>query len=193
MVEKRLRHSNLDYRLINKCLTEASFINLDLKKEQIYNSDDFNLKQGEVCHFKFNLPKDNWRGVIIKITKASNINFNFVLHRWRKEEKDGYRQEYEYVSTREGVYYSLGGGDIKEVILTVIPNAPNPIIEFKFMEGWVTMFSRPVFYSLIVVGILLGVSLVSGVLIYCHKYIHNLLRNYKIMQRWRFQSRKIKS
>ena len=42
--------------------------------------------------------------------------------------------------------YKLGGGDINEVILTAVATEENPVIEFTFKEGWVTLLSRQMFY-----------------------------------------------
>jgi len=108
----------------------------------------FNLTLGEVCHFKFNLPKDKWKGVILKINKAENLNFTVVKHQWGLPDDKGYRQGYKYQPIHEGGYYKLGGGDIKEIILTVVVTGSNPQFEFVYQEGWVTLFSRPVYYIL---------------------------------------------
>ena len=67
--------------------------------------------------------------------------------------------------------YKLGGGDINEVILTVVATENNPIIEFTYKEGWVTLLSRPMFYALITITGITVIGSVIGFVYYVVKYV----------------------
>lgn len=80
------------------------------------------------------------------ITKAQNINYFISNHRFGIQSDSPFMKDYEYYPIKMDGTYKLGGGDVNEVILTVIATEESPVIEFTYREGWVTLLSRPMFY-----------------------------------------------
>ena len=120
------------------CLTEASYIPLEGSEKKVFKTDGFNLQNGEIWHFKFVLPEDQWKGVHFRLNKAKDIKFTMIV-----VDRFGNRN---YQPISKGHKYKFGGFGSKEVVFTAEVTGDNPKIEFTYNEGWVTILSRPMFY-----------------------------------------------